>query len=121
MSRELCSRQEPTPIASLYINTVPIPSPGAAGESVREGLREKQLQKQLHSRRDLPPFWVTVVVQGPQLWACGENKVFAGFWRSLQCPRYSWVCVGIATGDPRDAEQTEGGKIVGCGTDEGHF
>lgn len=26
----------------------------------------------------------------------------------LQCPRYSWVCAGIATGDPSDAEQREG-------------
>lgn len=85
--RELCSGQEPTPMASLCINTVQIPSARAASKFIDEAVQKKQ--KQLHSRRDLPPFWVTVAVQGPQFWGHGENKLFEAFQGSPQCSQYT--------------------------------
>lgn len=94
------------------------PLSGAAGELVGMGLWEKRRQRQLHSRGNLPPFWVPIAAQGAQLRAHGENKVFTAFQRSLQ---YFGVCAGIVTGDPRDAEQTEGGEVFGCGANEGAF
>lgn len=69
------------------------------------------MQRQLHSRRDLPPFWVTTAVQGPRLRARGENKVFAAFWRSLQHPWYMSGLCRRCKGRPGEQSKQWEGKV----------